>query len=245
MQNKAFRIWTNFNKSARILLIFLGILLAGSFYRGCASDSAADRWRTQYEEFRDRAEAVSTIADSLQGVADSALASANAADALAQEKINQIEQQQKEISDLQGRIDISETQNDAVFTELTHEQDVETVVDEFPPAAEVWIRFSFNLREENILLKRQIEAFKVQIIGFRDLDLTRQAESSDLRTALANQTARADSLQLVILSIPPAPPKEKFLGIIPLPSRKTSLYIGAGLGVLAHIALNNFLAGGN
>ena len=60
-------IWQNFNKSAQILITVLVVILGGSVYHSCSSESAIDKWRTDFNEFRENAQkSAQKLSDSLQ-----------------------------------------------------------------------------------------------------------------------------------------------------------------------------------
>ena len=256
---KALQFWNNFNKTAQILITVLVVAVGASLWKGCSSESEIDRWRKDFNEFRETAqESAQTLSDSLQAITDSAIAVAETArgdadsltvEILARDTIIQ------ELSDttaaIAARRDSAETENDAEFQRLTDGEDEKTVVEQSASVAVPWIRLTFRLREENDLfaqevtsLGRSIDKFKRTVIDLETRDRKRLIEINSWQFTAQTQQTRADSLQTIVMSIPEGPPREKFL-FFNLPSRKTSFIVGGILGVVGYLAFDNYLKGGN
>ena len=238
-------VWSNFNKSAQILITVLVVVLGGSLWHSCSSESAIDRWRKDFTEFRETAQtSAQELADSLNALTDSAIVVAEAAGIEADRLSGVIEDRDFTIKELQTKTEEVEVANDSTFDELTDGKDVDQVVEENVPQAEQWIRFTFNLRDETSLLRQQNVLFGQQIVSFEQRDIARITEITSLRAGLTFQTVRADSLHVIVLNIPEGPPKEKFL-FFNLPSRKTSFIVGSIVGVIGFLLFDNYMAGSN
>lgn len=243
--SKVLQFWNNFNKSAKLGLIILAGFLVMSLYHSFASESKLDRWRTDFEEFREEAAMTVVLADSLHQLADSAIAVADSANLRADSLTIEVEERDSLITELEQRTEEIEVANDSTFSALTQGRDEKTVVEEEHPAAEPWIRLTFSLRKENSLVIQQNDLFRQQRTDFERRDAFRVRTIMALRTGLNFQEDRADSLQQIVINIPKGPPKEKLFGLIPLPSRQTSFIVGAVVGVIAIMTLQNSLSGGN
>ena len=232
---------SNFNKSAKIILTFLAVLLAGSVFRSCASESKLDQWRTDFEDFRNTAQSDATaLSDSLRAITDSAIAVAEHASIEANELTDRLGNRDSIIQAIQSRREEFEVKNDSTFNELTEGQNVDDVVAQEHPTAEPWIRLTFSLISEVDMLREQVDLFEYQTFLFEQRDVARQTEIRSLRAGLTFQTARGDSLEVIVFNIPGPPPKERFL-LIPLPSRKTSFLAGGIVGTVVYIFLDKFI----
>lgn len=238
-------IWQNFNATAKLLLTIGAIALALSLWHSFTSESAIDRWKDGYNSWKDSAEVRKTQADSLQLLADNALVIADSAAARADSVTIEIQHRDERITELELETEIIAVSNDSTFDALTDGRPENEVVADNLPVVAPWIHLTFSLREENSALNQRIKLLGSQVIDFKRRDVDRLTTIMSLRTAVKLQTARADSLDVIVIGIPPAPPTEKFLGIIPLPSRKTSLIIGTVLGVVVIKTIEQILAGGN
>ncbi|HUU88116.1 MAG TPA: hypothetical protein VMX17_10235 [Candidatus Glassbacteria bacterium] len=239
---KLLNIWNQFNQSAKIVLSVLALLLILSVVHSFSSERKIDQWRQDYEEFRQSAEVTTQVAESLRTLADSALAEANFSDLMSAYLSDMIDRQKAEIDSIKKMKDSIVVRNDSTFENLTGgETNVENVVSSEPPQAEPWIRLSFSFWEQIAIMQEETELLGNQIDSLVVRDSLRLRTISLLQTSLSLQTQRGDSLQTIVLKIPPAPPTEKFLGIISLPSRKTSLIIGAVGGTLSFMALDSWL----
>jgi len=238
-------IWSNFNKSAQIAIVVLVVVLGGSLWKGCSSESEIDRWRKDFAEFRETAQVnAQQLADSLNALTDSAIVVAEAAAVEADSLSGVIEDRDGTIEELQTIAEEVEVANDSTFDELTGGEGVEHVVEENVPQAAPWIRLTFSLRSENSTLRQLNGEFRQQVLDFERRDVTRLTEIGSLRAGLSFQTTRADSLHVIVLSIPEGPPREKFL-FFNLPSRKTSFIVGSIVGVIGFLIFDNYMAGGN
>lgn len=234
---KLVEMWKNFNQSAKILLIVAALAVAASLYYSFTTESAMDKWRTGFDAWKDSAAVRLVQADSLKQLSDSSLAVADEANARAEVLTGEIVERDKRIDELEEETRISTEATDSTFDAMTGGQSESVVVAANPASAEAWIRLTFRLRETNSLILRRIVLFEVQVHDFEQRDEERLSTIIALRSSLTFQTARADSLEVTVKSIPDAPPTEKFLGLIPLPSRKTSLLVGIGLGLVAAFAV--------
>jgi len=238
-------IWSNFNKSAQIAITVLVVAVGASLWKGCSSESELDRWRKDFEEFRETAQvSAQQLADSLNALTDSAIVVAEAAAGEADSLSGVIEDRDGTIEELQTIAEEVEVANDSTFDELTGGEGVEQVVEENVPQAAPWIRLTFSLRSENSTLRQLNGEFRQQVLDFERRDVTRLTEITSIRAGLSFQTTRADSLHVIVLSIPEGPPKEKFL-FFNLPSRKTSFIVGTIFGVIGFVVFDNYMAGGN
>ncbi len=237
-------MWQNFNKSAQIAITVLVVILAGSVYHSCASESAIDRWRDDFNEFRENAQLSAVqLADSLNALTDSAIVVADAAGIRADSLTGDIASRDSVIEGMQAAVVEIEVVNDSTFDALTGGEGVEQVVEENVSQAAPWIRLSFTLRDENSLLRLLGDSLTSQVTAFETRDSTRVTEITSLRAGLSFQTVRADSLHVIVLAIPEGPPKEKFL-FFNLPSRKTSFIVGTIAGVVGFVLFDKY-AGGN
>jgi hypothetical protein len=239
MSNKILSIWTNLNGTAKIVLAVAVVVVAGMAYKSCASDKAMDRWRHKYDEFRAAAAAATHHADSLQVVANAALARADTADAHAAILTVHITERDSTIAKLKQQATVVHGANDSTFASLTHGQPESTVVAQNPGSA-AWIHITFRLREENDLLRVTNDMLSVQVVELQQRDSLRLTSIMELKKSVASLQERGDSLQVIVSSIPTAPPREKFL-FIPLPSRKMSLFVGVGLGVVGSALVNKYM----
>jgi len=238
---KVLDIWNQFNKSAKMALSILALFLIVSLAHSFSSEGKLGQWRQDYEDFQQTAEQTTQFADSLQLVVDSAqlvvdsmiMHSFLMSEILLDRNI-QIERLRT------TRVEI-EVRNDSTFETLTGGKSEEEVVSSEPPQAEPWIRLSFSYWEQIDILMRENELLGSQITDLELRDVIRLGTITSLQTSLRSETRRADTLQTIVFQIPEAPPSEKILGFIPLPSRKTSFIVGAIAGVAGSFALNKWL----
>lgn len=239
---KGLETWQAFNKSAKIAVVVLFAFLAASLVRSCGLESDVDRWRDDFNEFRATAQAdAATLSDSLNARTDSVIAVVEIADERSDSLTLEIADRNDEIESLQVRTEVIAVANDSTFDALSAGQDVETVVEENVPQAEPWIRLAFGQRDQMGLLIRQNIVFSEQIFALEQRDVERVTAADALRAGLVFQTQRADSLHVIVLSIPTGPPKERLLGFIPLPSRQTSFIIGGITAIVGYLAFDNWL----
>ena len=240
---KGLEIWQAFNKSAKIAVVVLLGFLATSVWRGCASESALDKWRDDFNEFRTTAqEDARILTDSLNARTDSVIAIVEISDERADSLTFEIAERNDEIGDLQDRAEVIIVATDSTFDALTAGQDVETVVEENVPQAEPWIRLAYDLRDANGILITANIKFSEQVFDLEQRDVERVTAADALRAGLMFQTQRADSLHIIVLNIPTGPPTEKLLGFIPLPSRQTSFIIGGITAIVGYIAFDKWLS---
>ncbi len=238
-------IWSNFNKSAQILITILVVVLGVSLWHSCSSESAIDKWRTDFAEFRENAQtSAQVLTDSLGAITDSALVVAESARVEADSLTGVIAERDTTIAELSLVSDSSAAANDSTFSDLTGDESEGEIVAANVPSAEPWIRFTFRLREENNALDRQIKEFRSQVKDFKRKDLDRLSEISSWTLIARTQRFRADSLHTIVINIPEGPPKEKFL-FFTLPSRKTSFIAGGIVGVVGFIIFDNYMQGAN
>ena len=241
---KGLETWQAFNKSAKIVVVVLVAFLASSLVRSCGLTSDIDQWRSDFNDFRETAQADAVIlSDSLNARTDSVLVVVEIADERADSLTFEIAERNDEIESLQTRTEVIAVANDSTFDALTQGNDVETVVAANVPQVEPWIRLAFGQRDQIGLVLRQNIVFSEQIFDLEQRDVERVTAADALRAGLMFQTERADSLQIIVLSIPEGPPTEKLLGFIPLPSRQTSFWAGAIGGVVTYLLVNNWLGG--
>lgn len=243
---KGLETWQAFNKSAKIAVSVLVAFLVVSLVRSCGSESELDKWRSDFNDFRDSARTeAEALTDSLGAVTDSVLAVAEAANDRADSLTVEIADKDDIIEDLQERTEVIAVANDSTFSALTHGNDVDVVVDENVPQAEPWIRLAFSQRDQIGLLIQSNIVFSEKIFDLEERDVDRVIVISSLRAGLMFQTERADSLRIIVLNIPTGPPQEKLLGFIPLPSRQASFLIGGISTLVTYIAFDNWLSRGN
>ena len=233
---KGLETWSAFNKSAKIAVIVLVALLAGSLVRSFGQSSAIDKWRDDFNEFRTAAQAdTRTLSDSLNARTDSVIAIVDIAEERADSLTTEIDERTDEIETLQDRVEVIIVATDSTFDALTAGEDVETVVEENVPQAEPWIRLAYDLRDANGILITANIKFSEQVFDLEQRDVERVTAADALRAGLVFQTFRADSLEATIFSIPEGPPKERLLGFIPLPSRQTSFILGGVTAIVGYI----------
>lgn len=241
---KLLTIWQEFNKTAKTVIIILAVVLIGSFVLSFAQESKIDRWREAYEEFQDSAQAVLEFADSVEALADSAMAVADSAKQVADSVTQEIEIVNAQAAAARRQNRVLEARNDSIFDEITEGvEDVEEAVAAAPEPAKPWVRLSFSLRNENLELRNEVDLLHMQINNFEIRDNARLGTIAALEATVIFQKERADSLEAIVLAIPDAPPREKLLGIIPLPSRKTSFVVGAVVGVVTTAVIIEGLSG--
>ncbi len=240
---KLMEVWSNFNKTAKLLLVVVGIALVVSLIHSLTAESKAERWRDDYEAWRDTAEVRAEQADSLRELADSAEMVANTSQAAADSIRGEIQTRDRIILDMQAESDSVREVNDSTFDELVDGRPEEEVVTASSDETKPWVRLTFDLREEIWQLASQVKVFEIQVDDYRTAARKDSTTIGSLRASLFFQTARADTLERSVITIPPAPPRERLLGIIPLPSRKTSFLVGLGVGIVTYIAVDKFLFG--
>lgn len=234
---KSQTFWTNMNRTIKLLMWVAVIVVAISLYFSFVKGKEAEEWKDRYNDFRERAALVSARADSLEreAVLQKQRADEFAARVIELEKQN--ETLSAEVARLKELLKPISDQNDITFQELTQNQPVEVVVKKYNPQAEPWIRLSYSLHHENSLLDQTVNVLERQVNVKDDQLRLKQLETEALNRSLTFQTERADALQKIVDAIPPPPPDEKLLGIIPLPNRKTSMLIGAVGGVVTTAAI--------
>lgn len=242
---KGLEIWQAFNKSAKIAVVVLLGFLATSVWHSCSSESEIDQWRTDFNNFRDNAQASAVaLTDSLNARTDSVIAIVETSDERADSLTFEITERDDEIENLQDRAEVIIVATDSTFGALTSGQDVETVVEENVPQAEPWIRLVYGLHEVNGILIQANIKFSEQVFDLEQRDKERVIAADALRAGLMFQTQRADLLQIIVLNIPTGPPIEKLLGFIPLPSRQTSFILGGITAIVGYITFDKWLSNG-
>ena len=97
-------VWSKFNQFAQILITVLAVVLGGSLWHSCSSESAIDRWRKDFTEFRETAQtSAQELADSLNALTDSAIVVAEAARIEADRLSGVIEDRDFTVKELQSR----------------------------------------------------------------------------------------------------------------------------------------------
>lgn len=228
---KVLEIWKAFNSTAKIVILILIAILAGSFVLSFMRESEIDRWREEYEIYRDSAQAAVEWGQAQALLADSALQFADSTNAIADSLTHEYNVLKGQLDAInQYNEDIAD-QNDSLFVEVTEgATTVEEALENTPEITHPWVELAFSLYQENSGLKEEIGLWKLQIDNLERRDVERVKTIVALENAVFFQTERADSLESVILNMPEGPPSEKLFGIIPLPSRKTSLIVGAIIG---------------
>ena len=240
---KGLETWQAFNKSAKIVVVVLVAFLASSLVRSCGLTSDIDQWRSDFNDFRETAQADAVIlSDSLNARTDSVLAVVEVADERADSLTFEIAERNDEIENLQTRTEVIAVANDSTFDALTQGNDVETVVAANIPQVKPWIRLAFGQRDQIGLVLRQNIVFSEQIFALEERDVERVTAADALRAGLMFQTERADSLQIIVFSIPEGPPREVLLGFIPLPSRQASFLIGGITAIVGYIFFDKWLS---
>jgi hypothetical protein len=237
---KLLEIWKAFNSTAKLVIVVLAVVLIGSFLLSFAAENKMSEWRDRYNDFREEAQVTLEWGEGQAELADSALAVADSSKLISDSLTTVIGDKDEEIADMRAeRIAVAVT-NDSTFEELTGgEANVEVVVADNAPVSEPWIRLSYGLANENMLLNTEIKQLDLQIQNYELRDSTRLTTIVSLESAVFFQKTRADSLQVIVLNIPEPPPQEKIFGLIPLPSRKVSLIVGGVLGVVATVIVTS------
>jgi hypothetical protein len=235
------KIWSEFNKSAKIILVALVGVGAFGWWSSCGNKSKMEEWRDNYNEFVSKAAEETKRADSLKVVADSAIAVSDSAKTKAESLLTSVTNLEVQIKELQRPADSLAKITDATFLKLTQGRPMEQVLEKSPPAADPWIRLSFVQHEEILNLRLQNSLLVAAKDSLKKANTSLLTSVQSAKSAFEIERQRADSLQGVVNLIPPPPPKERFLGFIPLPSRKASLLIGMGLGVVGSQVVENLL----
>ena len=108
-----------------------------------------------------------------------------------------------------------------------------TIVNSIPDLPLIVVEYIDDLESQNTLLKTNLSAAE-------RLTQTVQTQLSITTQALELETRRADDLQELVNLVPTnVPTPDKLLGLIPLPSRTTTFFIGAGLSAFTTILVTN------
>lgn len=200
------QVWQDLNQSAKIIIAILMIVAIGGVYKSCTTQSSLDKFRKQYESYKDTVAITLQHADSLKAKArqDSLAAEAALAHADSLRKRNAqlsaVNQQLHQRNDSLANVVLSDTTlSSAARTLIT------------------------GLRTENDSLRSQIVLFNRQ-------DSLQIIATAKLKDALADQTHRADSLENRLRNLPQTPRSDKLLGFIPMPSRTVVFIAGAITG---------------
>jgi len=222
---KVLEIWSEFNKTAKLVIIALLALFIGTFVFSFSKENAIKQWKKDYENYRDSVAVVLEWAKEQNILADSALAVADSIKVVADSQTVQLAQTQATVRQLNRR-------NQELIRDLVGDStDIADVnLDSLPPVAQNWARLAISLKEENDSLYSVVNRFQVVLDE-------RLIENQNLRVSLNYQTQRADSLQAQLEALPKGPPSETLFGFIPLPSRRASFVIGAILGAVAAYAI--------
>ena len=224
--------WKNMSRILKILVVVGVMLFAWTAWEAFTGDQNAKDWENRYNDFREHAAEVSVRADSLEQLVAILMIEADGFSDRIREKEKANEELKGEIVRLKDLLRPISDENEKTFAELTGGQSIETVLARSFPKSEPWIRLSFGLRNENILLEQTNLLLTIQSEELEGTLLLAHLEAKSLRTALGLALERGASLQGIIDALPEPPGAEKFLGIIPLPSRKASLWIGVAGGVI-------------
>lgn len=214
---KLSEIWSNFNTTAKLLLIFASLLTIGSVFRSCNSQSNLEKFREEYATYRDSVQLTLNQADSLNRLAQAQRDSA--AKALA--KSDSISQQLDSLAEITDRL---HQRNDSLTQVVL--SDTTT-----PPLVKQVIA---GLTAENDSLRSQLDLAK-------ERDEKRLRAIALFRGEAETQKNRADELEDRLRRLPQGPKSEKLLGLIPLPSRTTSFFVGVGVGVVASSLTDRYL----
>lgn len=230
---KGLEIWKNFNQSAKLIVIVLVGLLAATAAYSFFQDNAMDRWREGYEAYRDSAQAALEWGREQAAKADSALMEKDSVKAVVDSLATENEVIRARTNAINRRNRRLAEQNDSLFSEVAAgATTVEEALANTPEVTHPWVNLAFSLYQENSGLKDEIDQWKLQV---NNLELQNSGLNDALvlaENAVVFQKERADSLDAILVALPEGPPKETFLGFIPLPSRKASLVIGFIGGVV-------------
>lgn len=202
------------DKAAKVLLTVAVMLVGSSLYHSCNSDNALAQFRHKYEVYRDSTEALLKQNDVLKAIAKVQHDSAEAANAkadLLSRRINSLAASNKTLHH----------SNDSLTTVVLADTTV-------PPEAKVLIA---NLEVE-------VDSLTAQVVLDSIRDEQRLKVIALFRTQAETNERRADVLEAQLRALPNGPKKEKLLGLIPLPSRQTSFFVGLGVGVVSHVVVN-------
>lgn len=229
--------WRNANTSLKLILIILVIALAYSIYHSFTTESKLDEWRDRYAEFQDSVSVILDRSDSLENLAIISLTEADSFRYLAQQSELDAQHLKLRIQKLLIELAPLSDANDSTFMDLTQERPMDEVIEREHPRSAPWIRLSFELKSETILLYDANALLSAEVFELEESMTLAKAESLSLRSSLARQTQRADELYTQLMAVPDAPPTEKLLGFIPLPSRKSSFLFGAIAGVTTTVVI--------
>lgn len=202
------QVWQELTRSAKLIIAVLLLVAVAASYKSCTTQSSLDKFRKEYNQYKDTVAITLRHADSLKAQArkDSIAAEAALARADSLRKKNAqlsvVNQQLHQRNDSLANVVLADTT--------------------LSPAARTLIT---NLRVENDSLRSQIVLFHVQ-------DSLQIVATAKLKDALANQTHRADSLDLRLRNLPQTPKSDKILGFIPMPSRTVVFVAGTVTGLV-------------
>lgn len=203
-------LWTDLTQAGKLILGFAAVLVVGSIYHSCTTESKLETFRKQYNAYRDSVVVSLKRADSLNLVMQSQQNSARLANARA-------DSLSRRLASLQVENTILHRRNDSIVSQVLSDTAI-------PSTAKAAIA---ALQQENDNLRNQIA-----------LDATRDDERvraiAQLEGALEAANKRADELQSRLRALPASPKSEKLFGVIALPSRTTSFFIGAMVGIVAN-----------
>lgn len=183
------------------LLIFLGVGFLNSF----RVQSELDRYIEEYNRFKAEAELTLVYADSIQNEIENYVT-------IVDELRTNLESVEKDYENSTRRIrDLERERNDARV------QVTDSIIEITPPEV---LEYVDALENENIELRLSIEILE-------EINNNKSQQINSLAAALELQTARADSLYIIVQNIPDAPVNtDKIFGFIK-PSRLSSFLIGA------------------
>jgi hypothetical protein len=200
-----------------VVVIMLVMAVGAGFVGFMLGTRSGDQWQQQYIHFASQARVAQLYADSLEAEVRRTVSFADSVSAVA-------ERQSDELARVRQQSVALRTENQALY------ESAMDAVREDPCNCEPLVvlaetltaEIQENLREINLLHER---------------DQMRQIEIQTVRTALVIQTARADSLAVVVANIPEPRGRTKIFGFLEL-NRKEAGLIGLAVGlVIGGIAL--------
>lgn len=202
------QVWQELNRTTKLVVVVLLLVAVAASYKSCTSQSTLDKFRKEYNQYKDTVAVTLHNAELLKIQARKDSLAAEAAVARA--------------DSLRKRI----TQLNSVNQQLHHQNDsLATVVlsdTTLSPEARTLIT---NLQTENTGLRNQIALYAAQ-------DSANILAIGNFKLALAAQTARGDSLEKRLNALPQTPKSDKLLGFIPLPSRTVVFFVGTATGLV-------------
>ena len=210
------QIWQDLNQSAKIALAVALVVVAGSIWHSCSSQSDLDKFRNLYKQYQDSVTLALRYSDSIS--------------AKAKQDSIRLAATQAHSDSLQAKIDKLAVSNAA----LHHKNDsLATVVlsdTTLSPQARTLIT---DLRSENDSLRQQVSVYAKQ-------DTTQKSIIALCETMEVAQRKRADSLYTVLGNLPHGPKaSDHLLGLAFLPrvSPTATFFIGAAAGLIVESRL--------